>query len=114
VILVAKANCGIPRWERDAIAYGGTPELMAEYVRVAHAAGDRIIGGCCGTSPKLLAAMRLAMDEMLAEQVVPISPELDDIEARLGTISDGTKAQISGEAQPRAHGPTRRVGRRRR
>jgi len=33
----------------------GTPELMAEYSRLALDAGARIIGGCCGTSAAHLA-----------------------------------------------------------
>jgi len=51
---------------------------------------------------------------MLAEHVTPVSPELGAIEARLGTISNGIKAQISGAPMPRGRGPTRRGGRRRR
>jgi 5-methyltetrahydrofolate--homocysteine methyltransferase len=44
------------------VKYDGTPELMAEYARLALDAGARIIGGCCGTSPAHLAAMRRALE----------------------------------------------------
>ena len=50
-LLVAKANCGIPQFVDGEIQYSGTPELMAEYARLARDCGARIIGGCCGTTP---------------------------------------------------------------
>ena len=56
--VVAKGNCGIPQYVDGHIHYTGTPELMADYARIALDAGARIIGGCCGTSPEHLAAMR--------------------------------------------------------
>jgi methionine synthase I (cobalamin-dependent) len=61
-IVIAKANAGIPQFHGDHIHYSGTPELMADYARLAIDAGARIIGGCCGTSPVHLAAMRQAID----------------------------------------------------
>jgi methionine synthase I (cobalamin-dependent) len=61
-IVIAKANAGIPQFHGDHIHYSGTPELMANYARLAVDAGARIIGGCCGTSPEHLAAMRKAID----------------------------------------------------
>ncbi len=61
-IVVAKANCGIPRVSGDKVLYTGTPALMQDYVRLAIDAGARIVGGCCGTSPGHLAAMREAVD----------------------------------------------------
>src|SRR5215207_1915480 len=55
VIVIAKANAGIPQFHGDHIHYSGTPELMADYARLAIDAGARIIGGCCGTKPAHLA-----------------------------------------------------------
>lgn len=59
---VAKANCGIPQAVGGHVHYSGTPELMASYARLAVDAGARIVGGCCGTTPVHLAAMRGALD----------------------------------------------------
>lgn len=61
-IVVAKANAGIPRYVDGEIAYDGTPELMARYARLARDAGARLIGGCCGTKPEHLVAMRAALE----------------------------------------------------
>jgi 5-methyltetrahydrofolate--homocysteine methyltransferase len=60
--MVVKGNCGIPKFEGTTITYSGTPELMAKYAAMAVDAGARIVGGCCGTSPAHVAAMRLAID----------------------------------------------------
>jgi 5-methyltetrahydrofolate--homocysteine methyltransferase len=62
-VIIAKANCGIPQWVGDHIHYSGTPDLMAQYARLAIDAGARIVGGCCGTSKVHLAAMRQALDQ---------------------------------------------------
>jgi 5-methyltetrahydrofolate--homocysteine methyltransferase len=59
--VIAKGNCGIPAYLDGAIHYHGTPELMADYACLARDAGVRIIGGCCGTTPDHVAAMRAAL-----------------------------------------------------
>jgi methionine synthase I (cobalamin-dependent) len=62
VALMAKSNAGMPRWKDDRITYGGTPEVMADYARRMVELGVRIIGGCCGSTPEHIAAMRKAID----------------------------------------------------
>ena len=60
--LVAKGNCGIPEYLNGKIHYHGTPELMASYAVLARDAGIKVIGGCCGTTPEHISAMRQALD----------------------------------------------------
>lgn len=67
--LVAKGNCGIPEYVDGHIHYHGSPELMARYAVLARNSGVRIIGGCCGTTPEHIAAMRQALD---AEAISPV------------------------------------------
>jgi methionine synthase I (cobalamin-dependent) len=99
VVLVAKGNCGIPQYVDGAICYNGTPELMAVYARMALDAGARIIGGCCGTSPAHLRAMRDALDAHSKGDV----PELAHVVDALGEVSTGARAQWGG-AQDRLAG----------
>jgi 5-methyltetrahydrofolate--homocysteine methyltransferase len=61
VVLMAKSNAGMPRWKDDRITYGGTPEVMADYARKMVRLGVRVIGGCCGSTPEHIAAMRRAI-----------------------------------------------------
>jgi methionine synthase I (cobalamin-dependent) len=97
-IVVAKANCGIPRVSGDKVSYSGTPELMQEYARIAVDAGARIIGGCCGTSPDHLAAMRQALDAHAARA----RPTLDSVVSALGPLV----------SPPNANAGTKRASRR--
>lgn len=92
-IIVAKANAGIPEYVDGAIVYNGTPEIMARYTEMALDAGARIIGGCCGTSPEHLAAMRVAMDNYTPGS----KPTVETIEKELGELSTGSKAQLAGD-----------------
>ena len=87
--LIAKGNAGIPKYHDGHIHYDGTPELMAEYAVLARDAGVRIIGGCCGTMPDHLRAMRDALETRPKGP----RPTLEDISAHLGgfsSASDGT------------------------
>ena len=87
--IIAKGNAGIPKYHDGHIHYDGTPELMAEYAVLARDAGVKIIGGCCGTMPEHLAAMRKALETRPKGP----KPSPDDIQAKLGAFSsasDGT------------------------
>lgn len=60
--LIAKPNAGVPRYQDGGLIYDATPEVMAEFAVLARDLGVRMIGGCCGTTPEHLAAMRVALD----------------------------------------------------
>ncbi|MFN0190730.1 MAG: betaine--homocysteine S-methyltransferase [Aestuariivirga sp.] len=81
--VVAKGNCGIPQYVDGHIHYTGTPELMADYARIALDAGAKIIGGCCGTSPEHLAAMRKSLETYTKGT----RPSIELVEQRLGPVS---------------------------
>lgn len=81
--LIAKGNAGVPRLEDGHIHYDGTPELMADYACLARDMGVRVIGGCCGTMPAHLRAMREALETRPAGR----RPTLEQITERLGAFS---------------------------
>lgn len=95
-ILISKANAGIPRVRGEHVHYSGSPELMAGYARLALDAGARIIGGCCGTSPAHLAAMRDALDA----HARGVPPGLDQIVAATGPFVSPPVAASEGEGRP--------------
>jgi 5-methyltetrahydrofolate--homocysteine methyltransferase len=80
--VIVKGNCGIPEFRGSEIHYSGTPELMADYVRLAIDAGAKIVGGCCGTSFQHLAAMRQALDTHHKSG----RPTVDSIVERIGPL----------------------------
>jgi methionine synthase I (cobalamin-dependent) len=91
-VLVAKSNCGIPQFVAGEIEYSGTPELMADYARLALDAGVRIIGGCCGTTPEHVRAMRDALER----HTKGAAPDMATVVAKLGAISKGAGQQQAG------------------
>lgn len=95
--VIAKGNAGIPKYVDGHIHYDGTPDLMARYATLAADCGARIIGGCCGTTPEHLAAMRAALD---AHTPGP-RPSLDDIAAVLGGFSSASDGLDGGDAPAR-------------
>lgn len=60
--LIAKANAGIPHIENGVVVYDATPETMAGYAREVFELGAKLIGGCCGSTPDHLAAMKRALE----------------------------------------------------
>jgi 5-methyltetrahydrofolate--homocysteine methyltransferase len=61
MVLVAKSNAGRPRLENGRAVYDATPADMAAYARRVRAAGARIIGACCGSTPAHIAAIAGAL-----------------------------------------------------
>jgi 5-methyltetrahydrofolate--homocysteine methyltransferase len=101
---ISKGNCGIPQFRGAEIVYTGTPDLMAEYARLAIDAGAAIVGGCCGTSPEHLRAMRAALDAHAAD----VAPTPEQIVERIGPLANS--APETAEAQS-ARGRERRRAR---
>ncbi len=98
--VIGKGNCGIPRFEGTEAVYSGTPELMGAYALLAADAGARIVGGCCGTSPEHLAAMRVALDARVQGE----RPTVDEIVARIGPLVNSLPT-ADGPARSRRRGP---------
>jgi homocysteine S-methyltransferase len=59
--LAAQPNAGIPRSVEGRNIYLCSPEYMASYARKFVAAGVRIVGGCCGTTPEHIRVMKSAL-----------------------------------------------------
>jgi 5-methyltetrahydrofolate--homocysteine methyltransferase len=61
--LAAKANAGIPVLEGGKPVYRAAPQDMAIYAHQVYAAGARIIGACCGSTPAHIQAIAAALAE---------------------------------------------------
>jgi methionine synthase I (cobalamin-dependent)/5,10-methylenetetrahydrofolate reductase len=61
----AQPNAGLPARVENRFLYGSTPGYFAEYARHFAEAGVTVIGGCCGTTPAHIAAMRDALASYL-------------------------------------------------
>jgi len=76
----AQPNAGLPARIDNRFFYVSTPDYFGDYaVRFAQA-GVHLIGGCCGTTPRHIAAMRKALDEHYGnEQPQKIQERITDI-----------------------------------
>ena len=66
--LAAMPNAGLPRAVDGRNIYMASPEYMASFARKFIHAGASLIGGCCGTTPNHIRAMRSAMRALQAQE----------------------------------------------
>ena len=65
-------NAGYPVVARAQVRYQGKPEYFARELSRLAAEGVRILGGCCGTTPQHIAALRTALDAL--PEALPAAP----------------------------------------
>ena len=65
-------NAGYPVVARAQVRYQGKPEYFARELSRLAAEGVRILGGCCGTTPQHIAALRTALDAL--PETLPAAP----------------------------------------
>ncbi|MBE0665438.1 MAG: hypothetical protein E4H23_08295 [Chrysiogenales bacterium] len=66
--LLIQANAGVPELRSGQVYYPETPEYMAAMCRELIGAGVAVIGGCCGTTPDHIRAMRKMVDEEMQQR----------------------------------------------
>jgi homocysteine S-methyltransferase len=107
--LAAMPNAGLPRAVDGRNIYMASPEYMASFARKFLHAGASLIGGCCGTTPNHIRAMRSAMRALMAQEA---SARRDA--AGLGAagheaaVTGQSSLQADSEAAVEAAGPSYR------
>ena len=74
--LAAQPNAGMPRSVEGRNIYLCSPEYMASYARKFVAAGVQLVGGCCGTTPDHIRAMKSSLRVQEARGSAAISEVL--------------------------------------
>jgi 5-methyltetrahydrofolate--homocysteine methyltransferase len=64
--IMAQPNAGQPELENLQVVYKQPPEEMAAGVESLLAAGARIVGGCCGSTPDHIRRFRETLDSLAA------------------------------------------------
>jgi methionine synthase I (cobalamin-dependent)/5,10-methylenetetrahydrofolate reductase len=116
--LTAQANAGMPNVSTGRLVYpNASPEYFGEYAAHALALGAVVIGGCCGTTPEHVAAIRRAVSErrppavalQLVERELPIRAESEERETLLeGKLRRG-EFVVSVELDPPKGGNVERL-----
>ena len=79
--LAAQPNVGLPSRSGGRLVYPhATPDYFAEFAAQARKLGARIIGGCCGTAPAQIAAIRTAVEEERVPRVPLVAVEREPVE----------------------------------
>jgi homocysteine S-methyltransferase len=71
--LAAMPNAGMPRAVEGRNIYLCSPEYMAGFARKAIHAGVQIVGGCCGTTPNHIRAMRAGLRDLDAKARIEVT-----------------------------------------
>jgi homocysteine S-methyltransferase len=69
--LSAQPNAGFPDFVGGRFAYRSSPEYMAGHAQRMVEMGVSIVGGCCGTTPEHIAAMRNAIRKLRPSLLTP-------------------------------------------
>ena len=92
-------NAGYPEVTRTQVKYQGKPEYFAKELARIAAEGVRVLGGCCGTTPAHIAALRAALDSLPAVEKAapavqvstPEAPTVEKDDAFLRKLNAGKK-----------------------
>ena len=92
-------NAGYPVVTRTQVRYQGKPEYFARELARTAAEGVKILGGCCGTTPAHIAALRAALDSLPAVEKAapavqvstPEAPTVEKDDAFLRKLNAGKK-----------------------
>jgi homocysteine S-methyltransferase len=76
-------NAGMPRLVEGRYMYLSSPEYFAKYAQRLLRIGVRVLGGCCGTTPEHVRAMRRAVRAMRPSEIVA-HPHLSPVRAETG------------------------------
>ena len=119
--LSAQPNAGLPQSIGGRSLYLCSPEYMADYAQRFIQAGARIVGGCCGTTPQHIKAIKAAVKSLrpqaarvTVESPLPSSQPLEPLpverRSRLaGRLARGEFPVVVEIVPPKGCDPTREV-----
>ena len=98
--MISQANAGLPQLVGDRTIFPGTPEEMTAYHQRMADLGVRVIGGCCGTTPAHIRAMKQALNSVQQPWSPPVlTSGATLLSSRSGwtSVGAGSKTAIIGE-----------------
>lgn len=98
--IIAKPNAGMPELENGQTIYRMTPDEFAKSCSSLCDCGAAIVGGCCGTTPEHIAALKKAVDGKNKKPVLKEKRRVISSERKIYEISDGTFNVIGERINP--------------
>lgn len=94
-------NAGLPQRVEGHFVYAAGPDYFGRMVDDMLDAGAAVVGGCCGSTPEHIAAMRAAMDARASTAAAPASDRATERDARpMATTSLRPEAAAPDDAPP--------------
>jgi len=93
--LCVQPNAGLPSRIGERLIYLSSPAYMAEYAQRMVDAGARLVGGCCGTTPQHIAAMREVLDRRR-----PARPEAPHAPVLVSPVAVGSAPGLRVDRPP--------------
>ena len=96
--LAIQPNAGLPSRIGERLIYLSSPAYMAEYAGRMVEVGARLVGGCCGTTPQHIAAMREVLDRKVPagrrrESRAPVTRAMAVEAPGLARVTEPTRLQ---------------------
>ncbi|MBW7885782.1 MAG: bifunctional homocysteine S-methyltransferase/methylenetetrahydrofolate reductase, partial [Caldilineaceae bacterium] len=99
--LSAMPNAGFPERVEGRFYYPSSPEYFARHTPLFLEQGARVVGGCCGTTPMHVRAMRKALDEFLVREegsapatVVRMEEPASPVKADYGVVDEAGPTEL--------------------
>jgi methionine synthase / methylenetetrahydrofolate reductase(NADPH) len=95
--LAAMPNAGMPRAVDGRNIYLCSPEYMASFVKKFAAAGVQFIGGCCGTTPNHIRAMRSTLRALDARKTSPVATAAASVQNAVEPPPLAVRSKLGGD-----------------
>ncbi len=99
-LVSAYPNAGYPQYHEGRFLYFSTPEYFAKSALELAAQGARLIGGCCGTGPRHIAAVAEALKTLAPSVPRPVRRRVSEEVRVLESASDAALTGRSLEDAP--------------
>lgn len=95
--VMAKPNNGLPQLIEGKTVYPTTPEEFARQARALALNGARVLGGCCGSTPEHIRALKAAVSDLKPLEPLKDKKRVLCSERKLVEIVPGERFMVIGE-----------------
>lgn len=95
--VIIQPNAGLPRLENGETVFATSPEEFAAYAREMIKKGVRIIGGCCGTAPEFIKALKDKVQDLIHNPPTAVPNRITAVSSSSNTVIIGEDVKVVGE-----------------
>ena len=95
--VIIQPNAGLPRLENGETVFATSPEEFAAYAREMIKKGVRLIGGCCGTAPEFIKALKDKVQDLIHNPPTAVPNRITAVSSSSNTVIIGEDVKVVGE-----------------